>query len=207
MHGSPLRHGVLVRIFVVALASGVPVGALAIVAAAFADRHGSAAITGWALAANAAGALASGLYGAVRPLRSAGAGTLTVAGLALALGYVPLALPFPVPAWLAAAALAGVALPIVLGVAFQRVQQLCPPNLLTEANAWMVTAFTVGASVAALLAGIATDRLSEAQCHPDHRAGRQRRHRSRLPARLPARPRPTGTRRLRTATRLARRAS
>ena len=115
VHGSPLRHGVLVRIFVVALASGVPVGALAIVAAAFADRHGSAAITGWALAANAAGALASGLYGAVRPLaqrrrRDADRGRPGPGARLPAAGV-----PFPVAAWIAAAALAGVALPIVLG--------------------------------------------------------------------------------------------
>jgi MFS family permease len=165
-HGSPLRHGVLIRIFLVALATGVPVGALAIVAAAYADEHGASAITGWALAANAAGALASCLYGAVRPITTATARALTVAGLALALGYLPLALPLPVAAWIPLAAVAGVALPVVLTLVFQRVQLLCPPNLLTEANAWVVTAFGLGAAVAALLAGIVTDRLRHATAVP-----------------------------------------
>jgi sugar phosphate permease len=157
---------VLVRIFLVALASGVPVGALAIVAAAFADRHGSSSITGWALAANAAGALVSGLYGALRPIHRADARMLTAAGLALAVGYLPLALPLPVGLWIAAAALAGVALPVVLTVVFQRVQVLCPPNLLTEANAWVVTSFGLGAAVAALIAGIVTDHLRLATAIP-----------------------------------------
>jgi MFS family permease len=165
-HGSPLRHGVLVRIFLVALATGVPVGALAIVAAAFADRHGSSSITGWALAANAFGALLAGLFGAVRPISSSGARALTAAGLVLAIGYLPLALPLPVVLWIPAAAVAGLALPVVLTLVFQRVQLLCPPNLLTEANAWVVTAFGLGAAAAALLAGIVTDHLRTSTAIP-----------------------------------------
>lgn len=165
-HGSPLRHATLVRVFVPTLACGVPVGALAIVAAAYAAQHGSTSITGWALAANAAGALAAGLYGAVRPGGRTGSAALTVAGLALAAGYLPLAIPLPVAVWIPLCTLAGVALPVVLSLVFQRVQLLCPPNLLTEANAWVVTSFGLGAAVAALLAGIATDRLDEAAAVP-----------------------------------------
>lgn len=164
--GSPLRHGVLVRIFLVSLASGVPVGALGIVAAAFAERHGNTSITGWALAANATGALAAGLFGAVRPLTRAGSGLLTVAGLALALGYLPLAVQMPVAPWIVLAVVSGLALPVVLSLAFQRVQLLCPPNLLTEANAWVVTAFAFGAATAALLAGVVTDDLGAATAIP-----------------------------------------
>lgn len=165
-HGSPLRHGVLVRTFLVALASGVPVGALAIVAAAFADRHGNTSITGWALAANAAGALVAGVFGAARPVATAGARALTASGLGLALGYLPLALALPVAVWIPAAALAGLSLPVVLTLIFQRIQLLCPPNLLTEANAWVVTAFGLGAAVAALAAGIVTDHLRAATAIP-----------------------------------------
>jgi Major Facilitator Superfamily len=165
-HGSPLRHGVLVRVLLVALACGVPVGALAIVAAAFAERHGHSSITGWALAANAAGALVAGLYAALRPTQRADSRALTAAGLLLALGYLPLAIPLPVAAWIALAAVAGLALPVVLSLVFQRVQLLCPPNLLTEANAWVVTAFGLGAAVAALLAGVLTDRLRSATAIP-----------------------------------------
>jgi MFS family permease len=158
-HGSPLRHPALVRVFVLAFAGAVPVGALAIVAAAFAARHHSSAITGWALAANAAGALASGLYGAVHPLPAPTPRRLTVAGLALAAGYLPLALPLPVGVWLAAAAVSGMALPVVLGLVFTRVNEVSPANLVTEANAWVVTAFSTGAALAALAAGVVTDRL------------------------------------------------
>lgn len=165
-HGSPLRHPDLVRVFVVALAAGVPVGALAIVAAAFADQHGSASITGWVLAANAAGALASGLYGAVRPVGGAGPRTLLLAGLALAAGFLPLAAPMPVLAWTLFAAVAGLALPVVLTVVFQRVQVVSPANLRTEANAWVVTAFGLGAAMAALIAGVVTDHLSAAAAIP-----------------------------------------
>lgn len=159
-HGSPLRHPSLVRVFVLALGSAVPVGALAIVAAAYAAKHGDSSITGWALAANAGGALVSGLYGAVRPVRSATARTRTLAGLALAIGYLPLAAPLPVPLWLLAAGVSGLALPVVLGLVFSHVNEIAPANLVTEANAWVVTAFTFGAATAALLAGVVTDHLA-----------------------------------------------
>jgi MFS family permease len=159
VHGSPLRHPSLVRVFVLALGSAVPVGALAIVAAAFAAKHGDSSITGWALAANAGGALVSGLYGAVRPLQAATARTRTLAGLALAVGYLPLALPLPVALWLFAAGISGLSLPVVLGLVFSHVNEIAPANLVTEANAWVVTAFTFGAATAALLAGVVTDHL------------------------------------------------
>ena len=160
-HGSPLQHPPLLRVFAVAFAGGVPVGALAIVAAAFAARHGHSAITGWALAANAGGALISGLWGAVHPRTAPASGpAITRAGLALAAGYLPLALPLPVPLWLAAAVLSGLALPVLLGLVFQRVNEVSPPNLVTEANAWVVTAFGLGAALAALSAGVVTDRLA-----------------------------------------------
>lgn len=165
-HGSPLRNGVLVRVFVVVLASAVPVGALAIVAAVFAARHGNSSITGWVLAANAAGALAAGLYGAVRPGTRASARALALAGLAMAAGYLPLSLAPPVAAWLPLAAVAGLALPVVLSLAFQRIQLRCPPNLLTEANAWAVTAFGIGAAVAALLAGVVADHMARGTAIP-----------------------------------------
>jgi MFS family permease len=160
VHGSPLQHASLVRVFVLALGSAVPVGALAIVAAAFAAEHGDSSITGWALAANAGGALVSGLYGAVRPVASVTVRTRTLAGLALAVGYVPLALSLPVPLWLFAAGVSGVSLPVVLGLVFSHVNEIAPANLVTEANAWVVTAFTFGAATAALVAGVVTDRLA-----------------------------------------------
>ncbi len=84
---------------------------------------------------------------------------MTLSGLALAAGYLPLALPLPVGLWLVAAGVSGLALPVVLGVVFQRVNVVSPANLVTEANAWVVTAFTVGAATASLLAGIVTDHL------------------------------------------------
>lgn len=165
-HGSPLRHPSLVRVFVLALGSAVPVGALAIAAAAFAARHGDSAITGWALAANAGGALVSGLYGAVRPVRSATGRTRTLAGLALAVGYLPLAAPLPVPVWLLAAGVSGLSLPVVLGLVFSHVNEVAPANLVTEANAWVVTAFTFGAATASLLAGVVTDHLGRGTAVP-----------------------------------------
>lgn len=157
-HGSPLRSPALVRIFLAALACGVPVGALAVVAAAYAQHHGGSSITGWVLAANALGALSAGLLGAVRPRTFERLG-ITTAGVALAIGYLPLAIPVPLGGWVAFAVLAGLALPPTLTVVFRRIQAICPPNLLTEANAWIVTTFGGGAAVAALVAGVLVDGI------------------------------------------------
>jgi MFS family permease len=157
--GFPVQHGALRRAFAVALGAGVPVGALPIVAAAFAQQHGNSSITGWALAANATGALAAGLYGATRPVRRASTRLMLGASLALALGYLPLGIPVPPAAWLALAALSGMALPVVLSVVFQRVRLTSPASLLTEANAWVVTSFGLGAAMAALVAGLVADKL------------------------------------------------
>ncbi|SHG82667.1 Major Facilitator Superfamily protein [Jatrophihabitans endophyticus] len=156
--GTPLRHPVLVRLFVATLACGVPVGALAVVAAAYAGGRHSTVLTGWALAANAAGALVAGLYGAAHS--EAEPPRLALAAAALAGGYVPLALPLPPVAWLPLAALSGLALPVVLTAVFSTVQRLCPPALLTEANAWVATAFGLGAAGAASVAGVVTDRFT-----------------------------------------------
>ena len=158
-HGSPLKHLALVRVFLVGGAVAVPVGSLPIVAAAFAARHGHPSITGWALAANATGALVSGLYGAIKPPVTAGRRALTLAALALAVAYLPLAIPLPFGLWLLAAAVSGLPLPVLLGLAFGRVNEISPPNLVTEANAWVITAFTVGMSAAALVSGVVTDHL------------------------------------------------
>ena len=65
----------------------------------------------------------------------------------------------PAGAWFAFAALSGVALPVVLSVVFQRVRLTSPAGLLTEANAWVVTAFGLGAAAASLAAGLVTDQL------------------------------------------------
>ena len=158
-HGSPLAHPALVRVFLVSVAVAVPVGALPIVAAAYAARHGHPSITGWALAANATGALVSGLYGALRPPGAVGRHALTLTALILALAYLPLAVPLPLGAWLVAAAISGLPLPVMLGLAFGRVNEISPRNLVTEANAWVITAFTVGMSAASLSAGVVTDHL------------------------------------------------
>jgi len=73
--------------------------------------------------------------------------------------YGQVALPLPLGLWLVAAAVSGLPLPVLLGLAFGRVNEISPPNLVTEANAWVITAFTVGMSVAALVSGVVTDHL------------------------------------------------
>jgi sugar phosphate permease len=68
--------------------------------------------------------------------------------------------------WLLAAGVSGLSLPVVLGLVFSHVNEVAPANLVTEANAWVVTAFTFGAATASLLAGVVTDHLGRGTAVP-----------------------------------------
>jgi predicted MFS family arabinose efflux permease len=45
-------------------------------------------------------------------------------------------------------------LPPALGQVFERISQLSPPEALTEANGWVVSAMTLGIGAGTLVAGI-----------------------------------------------------
>jgi predicted MFS family arabinose efflux permease len=75
----------------------------------------------------------------------------------LAAGYLPLmwAPPFPLMSLLAVAS--GIFLAPLLACTFTLVDGLAPRGTVTEAFAWLVTAFGVGSAIGAALAGFAGD--------------------------------------------------
>lgn len=151
---SPILMPAVARVAVFTFGIGVPVGALTIVATASEAARASDGLAGWILAVNAAGALVGATAVGIRPLGSTPARLLTVCGLLLAVGYLPLAAT-ALPTWVyvVVAGVSGLMLPPTLGQVFERISQLSPAAALTEANGWVVSAMTLGIGAGTLVAG------------------------------------------------------
>jgi len=151
---SPILMPAVARVAVFTFGIGVPVGALTIVATASEAARDSDGLAGWILAVNAAGALVGATVVGIRPLGSTPARLLTVSGLLLAVGYLPLAAT-ALPTWVyvVVAGVSGLMLPPTLGQVFERISQLSPAAALTEANGWVVSAMTLGIGAGTLAAG------------------------------------------------------
>ncbi|MEF2978794.1 MFS transporter [Subtercola sp. YIM 133946] len=153
-HPSPLRNRQFVRILVFTFGVGIPVGVLTIAVTVFEDQHAAPGFAGWALAANAFGALIGATVLAVRPLRAAPQRAMWVCGLLLAAVYVPLAVGSAGAGYyLVAAVVSGLLLPPTLTQIFETVEQVSARSGLTEANAWVVSAINLGIAFGTLGAG------------------------------------------------------
>ncbi|MGW1160799.1 MFS transporter [Streptomyces sp. NPDC002519] len=126
---------------------GIALGSITVAAVSYADGHGGDAVYGWLMAGLGLGALAGGtLYGA-RQWRGTPERRLRVLVGLLAVCYLPLvSVPGPV-AMVLLTVLAGVFLAPCLACAFIIVDRHAPRGTVTEAFSWLVTTFTVGASV------------------------------------------------------------
>ncbi|MEU3252115.1 MFS transporter [Streptomyces sp. NPDC006997] len=132
---------------------GVALGSITVAAVSYADDHGGDVVYGWLMAGLGLGALLGGsVYGA-RQWVGPPERRLRVLVALLAVCYVPLVLlPGPV-AMTALSALAGVFLAPAIACAFVLVDRHAPRGTVTEAFSWLVTTFTVGASVGTGVAG------------------------------------------------------
>ncbi|MET9071821.1 MFS transporter [Streptomyces sp. NPDC004232] len=132
---------------------GIALGSITVASVSYADGHGGDAVYGWMMAGLGLGALVGGaVYGARRwsgvPERR-----LRLLVALLAVCYLPLMLvPGAVPMVLLAV-VSGVFLAPCIACAFIIVDRHAPRGTVTEAFSWLVTTFTVGASVGTGLAG------------------------------------------------------
>ncbi|MET7681751.1 MFS transporter [Streptomyces sp. NPDC005423] len=132
---------------------GIALGSITVASVPYADDHGGAAVYGWLMAAIGLGALIGGaVYGARRwsgePERR-----LRLLVALLAVCYLPLTLMPGAVAMVLLTVLAGVFLAPAIACAFIIVDRHAPKGTVTEAFSWLVTTFTVGASVGTGLAG------------------------------------------------------
>ncbi|MER5751916.1 MFS transporter [Streptomyces sp. NPDC002088] len=148
-----LRSPGLLVLLAAFLFVGIALGSITVASVPYADDHGGDAVYGWLMAAIGLGALVGGaVYGARRwagvPERR-----LRVLVAFLAVCYLPLMLMPGAVAMVALTALAGVFLAPAIACAFVIVDRHAPRGTVTEAFSWLVTTFTVGASVGTGLAG------------------------------------------------------
>jgi predicted MFS family arabinose efflux permease len=148
-----LRSPGLLALLAAFLFVGIALGSITVAALSYADGHGGDTVYGWLMAGIGLGALLGGLVYGARQWGGAPERRLRVLVALLAVCYVPLTLvPGPV-AMTALATLAGVFLAPCIACAFVLVDRHAPTGTVTEAFSWLVTTFTVGASVGTGLAG------------------------------------------------------
>ncbi|MEU2622317.1 MFS transporter [Streptomyces sp. NPDC007157] len=148
-----LRSSGLLALLGAFLFVGIAMGSITVASVPYADAHGGDGVYGWMMAGVGLGALLGGsVYGA-RRWQGEPAMRLRVLVALLAVCYLPLmAMPDAV-AMVLLTVLAGVFLAPAIACAFVLVDRHAPMGTVTEAFSWLVTTFTVGASVGTGLAG------------------------------------------------------
>ncbi|MFH8341449.1 MFS transporter [Streptomyces sp. AM6-12] len=132
---------------------GIALGSITVASVSYADGHGGDVVYGWLMAGLGLGALVGGsVYGA-RRWAGAPERRLRVLVALLAVCYLPLMLVPGAVAMVVLSVVAGVFLAPCLACAFILVDRYAPRGTVTEAFSWLVTTFTVGASVGTGLAG------------------------------------------------------
>lgn len=132
---------------------GIALGSITVAAVSYADGHGGDAVYGWLMASLGLGALVGGTFYGARRWTGAPERRLRVLVGLLAVCYLPLMLMPGAPAMTGLTALAGLFLAPCIACAFVLVDRYAPSGTVTEAFSWLVTTFTVGASVGTGLAG------------------------------------------------------
>ncbi|MFI9471321.1 MFS transporter [Streptomyces sp. NPDC052492] len=142
-----LRSPGLLALLGAFLAVGMALGSITVAAVTYADENGGDVVYGWLMAAIGLGALIGGMAYGARQWAGEPARWLQVIVALLALCYLPLMLtPGPVAMTLLTV-VAGLFLAPAIACAFVLVDRHAPRGTVTEAFSWLVTTFTVGASL------------------------------------------------------------
>ncbi|CAM5690949.1 MFS transporter [Streptomyces griseomycini] len=132
---------------------GIALGSITVAAVSYADDHGGDRVYGWLMAGLGLGALIGGAVYGARQWFGEPARRLQVLVALLAVCYLPLVLMPGVVAMTLLTVVAGLFLAPVIACAFVLVDRHAPRGTVTEAFSWLVTTFTVGASVGTGLTG------------------------------------------------------
>jgi predicted MFS family arabinose efflux permease len=148
-----LRSPGLLALLGALLFVGMALGSITVASVPYADDHGGDSVYGWLMAALGLGALIGGTAYGARRWTGEPARRLQALVALLAVCYLPLTLMPGAVAMVLLTVLAGVFLAPVIACAFVLVDRHAPSGTVTEAFSWLVTTFTVGASVGTGLAG------------------------------------------------------
>ncbi|MCG8969779.1 MULTISPECIES: MFS transporter [Streptomyces] len=148
-----LRSSGLLALLGAFLFIGMALGSITVASVPYADEHGGDAVYGWLMAALGLGALVGGTVYGARQWAGDPARRLRHLVALLAVCYLPLMLMPGAFAMVLLTAVAGVFLAPCIACAFVLVDRHAPRGTVTEAFSWLVTTFTVGASVGTGLTG------------------------------------------------------
>lgn len=132
---------------------GIALGSITVASVSYADGHGGDAVYGWMMAGIGLGALVGGTAYGARRWSGVPERRLRLLVALLAVCYLPLTLMPEAVAMVLLTVVAGVFLAPCIACAFIIVDRHAPRGTVTEAFSWLVTTFTVGASVGTGLAG------------------------------------------------------
>ncbi|MEV7687965.1 MFS transporter [Streptomyces bungoensis] len=148
-----LRSPGLLALLGAFLCVGIALGSITVASVSYADGHGGDAVYGWMMAGIGLGALLGGTAYGARRWSGAPERRLRLLVALLAVCYLPLTLMPGAVAMVLLTVVAGVFLAPCIACAFIIVDRHAPRGTVTEAFSWLVTTFTVGASVGTGLAG------------------------------------------------------
>ncbi|CAL9621982.1 hypothetical protein SUDANB145_05860 [Streptomyces sp. enrichment culture] len=148
-----LRSPGLLALLAAFLFVGMALGSITVAAVSYADEHGGDAVYGWLMAALGLGALVGGAVYGARQWGGDPARRLRVLVALLAVCYLPLMSMPGAVGMVLLTVVAGIFLAPAIACAFVLVDRHAPGGTVTEAFSWLVTTFTVGASVGTGLAG------------------------------------------------------
>ncbi|MBP0452621.1 MFS transporter [Kitasatospora sp. RG8] len=156
--------GALRRAVLASAATGLALGALDLMVAAFAEQHGRADAVAWVLAALSVGSAVGGLaFGALRwSAPHAARLPVLAAGLGVALACAGLAPNLPVLA--VAVSCAGLFVSPAVTTAYLLADEAAAPEARTRAGAWVNTAFNAGSAGGTATVGLLVGRVPLALC-------------------------------------------
>ncbi|MER6026764.1 MFS transporter [Streptomyces sp. NPDC001851] len=132
---------------------GMALGSITVASVSYADGHGGDAVYGWMMAGLGLGALVGGTVYGARQWAGVPERRLRVLVALLAVCYLPLTVTPGAVAMVLLTVVSGVFLAPCIACAFIIVDRHAPRGTVTEAFSWLVTTFTVGASVGTGVAG------------------------------------------------------
>jgi MFS family permease len=146
---------------------GMAFGAFDVAAPALALQQDAGWATGVAMAALAVGSILGGLGYGARRWRAPAPRRFLFLLLALSVGFLPVAFASSVPALIALAGIAGLAVAPTIATVFGLIDDVAPTGTGTEAMTWILALYALGTAAGAAGAGfLAADHLRLALCGP-----------------------------------------
>ncbi|MER7688661.1 MFS transporter [Streptomyces sp. NPDC097610] len=150
----PFRSQRLRALYLGMVGVGIPIGALTPLALDAADRFGQPGLSGVLPAALSVGAVMGGLVYGAHTWPGTPVQHLLVLTSAFAVGWLPMVVAASSTTAVVAAAVPGLVMAPLLGVAFVVTGSLAPRGTVTEAHALLVAALDVGCAAGAACAGL-----------------------------------------------------